>query len=93
MIVPAPYDGTTTYRAGTREGPRAILAGFARARAFDEETGTEAYEAGIVTLDELPVTVSSPKDMVDLVREVGELVFDAGKMPVLLGGNTCFPWG
>ncbi len=93
VIVPAPYDGTTTYRSGTREGPRAILQASRELEEFDEETSSEAYQQGIVTLDELPVTVSSPKAMVELVREVGEALFDAGKMPVLLGGEHLLSLG
>jgi agmatinase len=93
VIVPAPYDGTTTYRTGAREGPRAILHASRELEYFDEETGTEAYREGIVTLDELPVTVSSPKDMVRLVREVGEAIFHVGKMPVLLGGEHLLSLG
>jgi agmatinase len=93
VIVPAPYDGTTTYRTGAREGPRAILHASRELEFFDEQTGTEAYREGIVTLDELPVTVSSPKDMVRLVREVGEAIFDVGKMPVLLGGEHLLSLG
>jgi agmatinase len=93
VIVPVPYDGTTTYRSGTREGPRAILQASREVEFFDEETGSEAYHQGIVTLGELPVTVSSPKDMVELVREAGEVIFDAGKMPVLLGGEHLLSLG
>jgi agmatinase len=93
VIVPAPYDGTTTYRSGTREGPRAILQASRELEFFDEETGTEAYRQGIVTLDELPVTVSSPKDMVNLVREVGDAVFGVDKIPVLLGGEHLLSLG
>ena len=93
VIVPAPYDGTTTYRSGTREGPRAILLASRELEFFDEETGTEAYRQGIATLDELPVTVSSPKDMVGLVREVGEELFEQHKMPVLLGGEHLLSLG
>ena len=26
VVLPVPYDGTTSYRAGAREGPRAIIA-------------------------------------------------------------------
>jgi agmatinase len=93
VIVPAPYDGTTTYRSGTREGPRAILQASRELEFFDEETRTEAHRQGIVTLEELPVVVSSPRDMVELVREVGEAIFDAEKMPVLLGGEHLLSLG
>ena len=68
VIIPAPYDGTTTFRAGTREGPRAILSASREIELFDEETCTEAYKQGIFTLEEVPVNVGSPKEMVKAVR-------------------------
>jgi agmatinase len=93
VIVPAPYDGTTTYRTGTREGPRAILHASRELEFYDEETGTEACRQGIVTMDELAVTVASPRDMVDHVRRAGEFVLAAGKLPVLLGGEHLLSLG
>jgi agmatinase len=93
VIVPVPYDGTTTYRTGTREGPRAILQASRELEFFDEETGAEAYREGIATLEELPVTVSSPKDMVARVREIGDELFGLGKLPVLLGGEHLLSLG
>lgn len=93
VVVPVPYDGTTTFRTGTREGPRAILHASRELEFFDEETGSEAYRHGIATLEELPVTVSSPKDMVGLVREVGEELFALKKLPVLLGGEHLLSLG
>jgi agmatinase len=93
VIVSAPYDGTTTFRAGTREGPRAILAASRELEPFDEEICAEPHEAGIATLEELPVTVASPRDMVARVRRAGEFVLDAGKLPVLLGGEHLMSLG
>ncbi len=93
VLIPVPYDGTTTYRAGTREGPRAILAASRELEPYDEETGIEAYRYGIATLEELPVIVTSPKEMVGSVREVGEAVLEAGKLPVLLGGEHLLSLG
>jgi agmatinase len=93
VIIPAPYDGTTTYRAGTREGPRAILAASRELEFFDEETRTEVYRKGIFTLEELPVNVSSPREMVREVREACEMVLAARKFPVLLGGEHLLSLG
>jgi agmatinase len=93
VVIPAPYDGTTTYRAGTREGPRAILAASRELELFDEETGSDVWEAGIATLEELPVIVSSPRDMVSRVKTVTGTVFDDGKLPVLLGGEHLMSLG
>lgn len=93
VIVPVPYDATTTYRAGTREGPRAILQASRELEPYDEETQSEAYLKGIATLDELAVTVASPRSMLDRVREVGKWVLDSDKMPVLLGGEHLMTLG
>ncbi len=93
VIVPAPYDGTTTFRAGTREGPRAILVASRELECYDEETGTEAWRQGIATLDELAVNVASPRDMVNNVRQAGEFVLTAGKLPVLVGGEHLLSLG
>jgi agmatinase len=93
VVVPAPYDGTTTFRAGTREGPRAILVASRELECYDEETGTEVWRQGIATLDELAVNVASPRDMVNNVRQAGEFVLSAGKLPVLVGGEHLLSLG
>jgi len=93
VILPVPYDGTTTYRTGTREGPRAILQASRELELFDEETCTEAYREGIFTVGELGVTVASPRDMVERVRRAGEFLLSHSKLPVLLGGEHLLSLG
>ena len=93
VILPVPYDGTTTYRSGTREGPRAILQASKELEFFDEETCTEAYREGIATLGELEVTVVSPIDMVERVRRAGEFLLKQHKLPVLIGGEHLLSLG
>ncbi len=87
VVLPVPYDGTTTFHPGTRRGPRAIIEASREIELYDDETDTEAYKEGIATLDELAVTVASPRDMVERVRMVGDRIVEAGKLPVLLGGE------
>lgn len=93
VIVPAPYDATTTFRSGTRDGPRAILQASRELETYDEETRTEIYRRGIATLEELAVTVASPRLMVERVRTVAAALFNAGKLPVLLGGEHLLSLG
>lgn len=93
VIVPVPYDGTTTFRAGTREGPRAILAASRELEPFDEEIEAEPSDAGIATLEEIPVTVVSPREMVARVRAAGSDILAMGKLPVLLGGEHLMSLG
>jgi len=93
VIVPVPYDATTTFRSGTREGPRAILRASRELEPYDEETRTEIYRRGIATLEELAVTVASPRLMVERVRTVADALFAAGRLPVLLGGEHLLSLG
>src|SRR4029077_9746136 len=52
LVLPVPYDFTTTYQGGTRSGPRAILAASQNMELWDEEVGA-VYRSGIHTLPEL----------------------------------------
>src|SRR5688572_22640924 len=53
ILVPVPWDVTTSYRAGTSRGPRAILEASKQVDLFDVETG-RPYRAGIALLGESP---------------------------------------
>ncbi len=87
VIIQAPYDATTTYQPGTRNAPASIIQASQQLELFDEEIRTEVFEKGICTLSPLEVDVSSPFNMVKRVEAVVGLVRDAGKFPVLIGGE------
>jgi agmatinase len=87
VILPVPYEETTTYRTGTKNAPPAILAASQEVETFDEELEFEAYPAGICTLDQMEVTASGPKKMIKRVnRAIGELI-SKEKRVVMLGGE------
>ena len=56
VIVPVPFEATTSYGGGTSAGPRAILEASKQVDLYDRETG-HPYEAGIAMLDEDPRVV------------------------------------
>ncbi len=51
VLLPVPFEATTSYGGGTSKGPRAILAASRQVDLFDVETG-RPYEAGIAMLPE-----------------------------------------
>jgi agmatinase len=51
ILIPVPWDATTSYRAGAANGPEAIRRASRQVDLFDMETG-EPYAAGIHMLDE-----------------------------------------
>src|SRR5437870_8877086 len=56
VIIPVPFEATTSYGGGTAGGPRAILEASKQVDLYDRETG-HPYEAGIAMLDEDPRVV------------------------------------
>jgi agmatinase len=91
VIVQAPYDGTTSYRPGTRFGPAALLAASRNMEMFDERLG-EFYRHGIHTLAELE-PVADPEEMVNQVEEATVWVLDQGKTSILVGGEHSLTTG
>ena len=61
VVVPVPYDGTSTWVKGADKGPRAIIEASANMELYDIESNSEVYKIGIHTAK--PVTEkSSPEE-------------------------------
>lgn len=93
VVLPVPYDSTTTWRGGTRDGANAIIEASMNMELFDRELEREICEAGIHTTDDIEPLMSSPRDMIDRIEEVVGEVLDADKFPVLLGGEHSLTLG
>jgi agmatinase len=91
VLVQAPFDGTTSYRPGTRFGPAALLAASRNMELFDERLG-EFYRHGIHTLPELE-PVADPEEMVNQVEEASVWVLDQGKTSIMVGGEHSLTTG
>lgn len=86
VVLPVPYDFTTTYQGGTRSGPRAILTASQNMELWDEEIGP-VYRAGIHTLPELEPAAEGPAAMVARVEHATAWILEQGKLPAILGGE------
>jgi len=93
VVVPVPYDLTSTYQSGSRRGPGAILEASANMELYDEELGQETYLAGIHTLPPLDADARGPEEMVNTVRRTIAGIAADGKTPVLLGGEHSISFG
>ncbi|MCX6356082.1 MAG: agmatinase [Candidatus Aureabacteria bacterium] len=87
VIIPVPYDLTSTYVSGSRSGPRAIINASMNMEQFDEELKTENFRIGIHTQEQLETIASSPEPMMAAIEGAVEEVLAADKFPVLLGGE------
>ncbi|MCX5903802.1 MAG: agmatinase [Proteobacteria bacterium] len=93
VIIPVPYDLTTTYMPGTRHGPHAIIRASTQLELFDDEIEKEPALIGIHTLPEIEVLTSGPAEMIDRVESVAARVAGSGKFPVMLGGEHSISLG
>ena len=87
VVIPVPYDGSTSFRAGARYGPAAIIDASRHLEDYDIELGRDPSEAGIYTLPELVPNASGPKRVIEQVYDATARVVSDGKIPALLGGE------
>lgn len=87
VVVPVPFDGTTCYRPGTREGPQAIIDASRNLELYDAELRRSPYRVGIHTLRAVEIVNGDAEAMVSRVERVTEQLLEAGKWVLTLGGD------
>ena len=87
VIIPVPYDRTSTWIKGADKGPAAIIEASANMELYDIETGSEVYRKGIFTADALKVEDLPPEDMIEMVSEEVRHYIEKEKFTVVVGGE------
>ena len=87
VILPVPLDRTTSYVAGTRNGPHEILVASSHIELWDEETGLDVHSIGVFTLPEMEFPQASMDDVMAEIRRVASELIAHGKFPFVLGGE------
>ena len=88
VIFGAPYDSTTSFRPGTRFGPAAVrsesfgIETYSPYQDRDLETDARVHDAG-----DLELPFGAPDRALDMIEAKAAEILDAGKVPVLLGGE------
>ncbi len=86
-VLPIPYEGTTSFGAGTRNGPHEIIKASRYLELYDEELDSDVSEQGIHTLPAVQTIVSSPADMVEEIYKAAKHVLSDDKFLISLGGE------
>jgi len=86
VLIPVPYDGTSTYIKGAEKGPQAIIDASDSIELYDIQTDLEAYKLGIYT-DKPPYPSVSPEEMRAAVKERVSFFLQQNKKIGLLGGE------
>ncbi|MBI4577710.1 MAG: agmatinase [Planctomycetes bacterium] len=86
VVLPLPFERTTTFQKGTERGPAAAIRCTVNMELYDEATGLEPYLLGIHTAP--PITADEdPGAFADRVEPIYRLYARDGKFVVVLGGE------
>ena len=88
VILPVPYEGTVSYKSGTRFGPKAIIEASSYVELYDMEYHIEAYKnIGIFTAAPVIPNTDSVRSMQQAIREIYYKYLKENKFVVMLGGE------
>ena len=86
VLIPVPYDGTSTWQKGADKGPQAFLEASENMEVYDIETDTEVYKQGVFLAD--PITEnSSPEKVVKEVHQITKKYIKKNKFVTAFGGE------
>lgn len=92
IILPVPYDETSTWMKGSDKGPDAILEASVNLEFYDVETSSEVHLKGINTVEPV-LEKRTPDDLVNEVYKRTLAILSDKKFPVVIGGNHTVPIG
>ena len=87
VILPIPFERTTSYMPGTKNGPRDILLASTQMELYEEEIGVEVSDIGIHTLPEMELPFSATSEAFEEISRTAGWLLDEGKFFVALGGE------
>jgi agmatinase len=86
VLIPVPYDGTSTWQKGSDKGPEAFLEASENMELYDIETDSEVYKEGVYLADAITEN-SSPEAMVNAVHQTTKEYINRNKFVTLFGGE------
>lgn len=86
VIFGVPFDGTTSYKAGCRDGPSAIRVATYNLESYFPHYNIEMYDIPMYDMGDLYVECL-PDLMVKQVEETVQNIVADGKIPIMLGGE------
>lgn len=87
VLFGAPFDGTTSFRPGTRFGPQAIRAESDGIETFSPYQNKDLEDLAIFDSGDLILPFGNTEAVLAMIEERTQAILDAGKMPVMLGGE------
>lgn len=86
VLLPVPYDETSTWGKGADKGPDAFLEASENMELYDIETNSEVYKNGIWLAEPLAVE-ENPEKMVQSIKNNADKYFKDNKLFTMIGGE------
>ncbi|MGC9066010.1 MAG: agmatinase [Candidatus Ratteibacteria bacterium] len=87
VILPVPYEGTVSFRPGARFGPESIIFSSRFMELYEEETNSEPYLEGILTLPEIVQEIDSAGKMMRKIQNTAKKLINKNCFAFTLGGE------
>jgi agmatinase len=85
VLLPVPFDQTSTYQKGSDKGPEALIEASRNMELYDIETDSEVYLKGIYTAQ--PIIAETSEKMLDSAYKRTKELLQQDKFVVTLGGE------
>lgn len=87
VLFGAPFDGTTSFRPGTRFGPQAIRAESDGIETYSPYQNKDLEDIAVFDSGDLLLPFGNTEAVLAMIEARTQEILDAGKMPVMLGGE------
>jgi agmatinase len=87
IVLPVPYEATTSYGKGTAKGPGAVIKASAHIETFDEELLSDTSLAGIHTMRPLSFDGTNAQSAQARISSAVDGIVSYRKVPVMIGGE------
>ncbi len=87
VLYGVPYDGTTSFRPGTRFGPNAIKSVSSGLETFCPQLNLDLESINFADFGNLEIPFSAPEQVIKKVQYATEYIYSLGAKPLLLGGE------
>ncbi len=93
VILPFPYEVSTSYKGGCREGPLSIISASRFVELYDDDLDAEVWKVGIHTWPEIEYPLNNLySPLKEIKKRVKDVLLD-DKFPVVLGGEHSLTLG
>lgn len=93
IILPIPYEYTTSYGKGTAKGPKEIIKASWQLELWDEELKSELYKLGIFTAEDFKYTKNEKQFFLNIEDYVDFIINKYSAFPIFIGGEHSITQG